>query len=150
MKMKYWRILGLGCALYLAGASGLWASELTFKFINPSFGGDALYGTYLLQQAQVQNKFKEEKKSLYQPKSLLERFTESFTSQLLYRMANIMLNKIFGENNQLPEGEGTYYIGNFQIYYKSPQDDPYYTFEITDLSTGQTTTIKMPSNIFNM
>lgn len=145
MRKKYLKILGLGSALFLAGAPGLWASELTFKFINPSFGGDALYGTYLLQQAQLQNKFKEEKKSLYQPKSLLERFTESFTSQLLYRMADIMLDQIFGNDNQLPDQEKTYTIGNFRIHFIPGTDT--YTFEITDLSTGQTTTIEMPKVI---
>ncbi len=145
MTRKYLKILGLGYAIYLTVVPGLMASELTFKFTNPSFGGDAFYGTYLLQQAQLQNKFKEEKKSLYQPKSLLDRFTESFTSQLLYHMADIMLNQIFGENNQLPDQEKTYTIGNFRIHFIPGTDT--YTFEITDISTGQTTTIEMPKVI---
>lgn len=118
------------------------ASELTFKFINPAFGGDAIYGGFLLQQAQMQNKFKDTSRSLFPQKSILDRFTESFTNQLLYRMANIMLNQIFGEDNQLPDREAVYSIGNFRIHYIP--DSEKYTFEITDLSTGQTTTLEVP------
>jgi len=144
--MKKWLTLcGISLGSLYLFTSPLFASELTFKFTNPSFGGDPLYGTFLLQQAQLQNKFKEKPRSLYQPKSLLERFTESFTSQLLYRMANVMLDQIFGEDNTLPDHEQTYTIGNFRIHF-IPGDDKY-TFEITDLSSGQTTVLEMPKMI---
>jgi len=141
--MKKWlSLLTFLVANYYIFISPLLASELVFKFTNPSFGGDPLYGTFLLQQAQLQNKFKEKPSSFYQPKSLLERFTESFTSQLLYRMADLMLDQIFGEDNTLPETEQTYYIGNFMLHFIPGTDT--YTFEITDLSSGQTTVIEMP------
>lgn len=123
------------------------ASELTFKFTIPSLGGDPLLGGYYLQQAQLQNKFKEGRKPLFQPKTLLERFTESFTNQLLYRMANAILNQMFGENGEI--NEGTYTIGNYKIVLRSEQRDStdYYIFEITDMSTGQTTTLELPKYI---
>lgn len=37
-------------------------SELIFQFVSPSFGGNPLNGSFLLQQAQLQNKFKEKKR----------------------------------------------------------------------------------------
>lgn len=123
------------------------ASELTFKFTIPSLGGDPLMGGYYLQQAQLQNKFKEEKKPLFQPKSLLDRFTESLTSQLLYRMADTLLDQIFGNDGTI--NPGSYKIGNFQINLTEEQRDgtSYYIFEITDTSTGQTTVLELPKVI---
>lgn len=143
--MKKWLIIS---ALFAGGfylfISTLQASELTFKFTNPSFGGEPLYGTFFLQEAQLQNDF-QKKSSSYKPKSLLDRFTESFTSQLLYRMANLMLNQIFGEDNTLPETEQIYTVGNFRIHF-IPETDKY-IFEITDLSSGQITILEMPKMI---
>ena len=121
------------------------SSELTFRFLNPSFGGDPLYGSFLLQEAQTQNTFKEKSASFYRAKSLLERFSESFTNQLVYRMANLMLDKIFGENNQLPTELVTYTIGNFRITFDPTGEN--YVFEIYDLSTGESTRLEMPKNI---
>lgn len=136
------RIFLIVFAIVLLISRGAESSELTFRFINPSFGGDAIYGGFLLQQAQLQNKFKDTSRSLFQPKSILERFTESFTNQLLYRMANLIINQIFGDDNQLPDKPATYTIGNFKIFF-NPENDKY-TFEITDLSTGQTTVLEVP------
>lgn len=127
--------------------SSLYASELTFKFTNPSFGGDPLYGTFLLQQAQLQNKFKEKPSFLYQPKSLLDRFSEFFTNQLIYRMANLMLDQIFGKDGTLPEERQTYTVGNFRISFDPIGKSDFYVFTIEDLSTGQTTSIEIPKMI---
>lgn len=124
--------------------SSLYASELTFKFTNPSFGGDPLYGTFLLQQAQLQNKFKEKPSFLYKPRSLLDRFSEFFTNQLIYRMADLMLDQIFGEDGTLPEEKQTYTVGNFKISFDPISKSDFYVFTIEDLSTGQTTSIEIP------
>lgn len=128
----------------------LFASELTFRFTSPSFGGDPLYGTFLLQQAQLQNKFKEKPSFLYQPKSLLDRFSEFFTNQLIYRMADIMLDQIFGEDGTLPTEKQTYTIGNFRISFDPITKSDFYIFTIEDLSTGQTTAIEIPKMIQNL
>ncbi len=141
--MKKWLSILTLCAwsacLFI---SPLRASELTFKFTNPSFGGDPLYGSFLLQQAQLQNDFKEQSSSPYQAPSLIDRFSDYFTNQLLYRMADSMLQQIFGTDNTLPTTDQTYTTGNFKIHFIPGADK--YTFEITDLSSGQTTVLEMP------
>lgn len=134
------RIIPLFLGLFMAGAA--FASQLEFQFVNPSFGGNPLNGSFLLQQAQLQNKFKEEKRPLFQPKSLIERFTDSFTNQLLYRMSDYILDQLFGDTG-LPTSPQTYQIGNFRIKY-DPSDPNYYIFTITDISTGEETTIQVP------
>ncbi len=140
--MKYVKLIVFLFLVSLILSFRSFSSELTFKFLNPSFGGDPLYGSFLLQEAQLQNTFKEKSTSFYKPKSLLERFSESFTNQLIYRMADIMLDQIFGENNQLPEEPATYTIGNFRITFDPTGDN--YIFEIYDLSTGESTRLEMP------
>ena len=91
----------------------------------------------------MQNTFKEEEEPWFEEKSLIERFTDSFTSQLLYRMSDYILDQIFGPEGTLPNEYQSYTIGNFRIEYIPSSD--YYTFTITDLSTGESTTIQIPN-----
>ncbi|AEH23010.1 Curli production assembly/transport component CsgF [Thermodesulfobacterium geofontis OPF15] len=140
--MKIVKSLFISLILSLSFISSSKATELIFQFTNPAFGGNPLYGSYYLQSAQMQNIFKEKKESWFKSKSLIERFTDSFTSQLLYRMSDYILDQLFGEDNTLPESPMTYTIGNFRIEY-NPSGD-YYTFTITDLSTGESSTIQVP------
>ncbi len=133
------RMISLFLSLFMTGSA--FASQLEFQFVNPSFGGNPLNGSYLLQQAQVQNKFKEERKPLFPQKSLIERFTDSFTNQLLYRMSDYILDRLFGDSG-LPTEPQTYTIGNFRIEYDPTGSN--YKFTITNLSTGETTTIEVP------
>lgn len=138
---KLFKILILLAPFMFCFANNSKSSELTFKFINPSFGGDALAGSFLLQQAQMQNEFKEDKrKSLFPQKSFLERFTESFTSSLLHRLANKLVERIVGADGEIVTG--TYYLGNYQIVIT--QEGNYYKMVITDLATQQTTEIMIP------
>ncbi|PMP97067.1 MAG: hypothetical protein C0169_04045 [Thermodesulfobacterium geofontis] len=64
----------------------------------------------------MQNNFKEKREPLFKSKSLIERFTDSFTNLLLYRMSDYILDQLFGENG-LPTEPQTYQIGNFRIEY---------------------------------
>jgi curli production assembly/transport component CsgF len=140
--MKIVKFFFISLILSLSFISSSKATELIFQFTNPAFGGNPLYGSYYLQSAQMQNIFKEKEESWFKSKSLIERFTDSFTSQLLYRMSDYILDQLFGEDNTLPESPMTYTIGNFRIEY-DPSGD-YYTFTITDLSTGESSTIQVP------
>lgn len=136
--LKFWSLF---FTIILILGSIAMASELTFQFTNPSFGGNPLYGSYYLQSAQMQNTFTK-KSSFYTPKTLIERFTESFTNQLLYRMSDYILDQLFGEDNQLPDKPMIYTIGTFRIEYDPTGEN--YLFTITDISTGQTTTLEVP------
>lgn len=121
------------------------ASELKFEFVNPAFGGNPLNSTFLLQTAQMQNSFKEEIKFPFQEQSLIDRFVNSFTNQFLYRMSDYVLDQIFGEDGVPSDQPQRYQIGNFVIEYDPTGGT--YKFIITDLSTGQSTTIEVPKVI---
>ncbi|MEY8212087.1 MAG: curli assembly protein CsgF [Colwellia sp.] len=87
MRNKLNRKIGFiaGCALFIMSCNQLLASELTYRPVNPSFGGNALNGSFLLNNANAQNDYKESSSSgsSYQRPTELERFTSSLQSRLV-------------------------------------------------------------------
>ena len=114
------------------------ATELIYTPINPSFGGSPLNGAFLLNQATLQNKF-QEGRPLRVPKSPLERFTEQLEYSVFSRMANRIVDTAFGEDTLQP---GEYVFGNYKISVTT--DASGITTIITEISTGNTTTIQIP------
>ncbi|KEQ19135.1 curli assembly protein CsgF [Endozoicomonas numazuensis] len=66
-------------------ASQSLASELVYSPVNPSFGGNPINGTYLLGNAQSQNKHTSGTTSSSQ-RSSLDRFNDSLQSRLLSQL----------------------------------------------------------------
>ncbi|GGJ94153.1 curli assembly protein CsgF [Pseudomonas matsuisoli] len=66
------------------------ATELVYTPVNPSFGGNPLNGTYLLNNATLQdrNKDPDARTSSYNSQSALERFTGQLESRLLSQILN--------------------------------------------------------------
>ena len=64
----------------------LHASELIYRPTNPSFGGNALNGSYLISNAQAQNDTSGG--TSYSQRTELERFTSSLQSRLLSQLLN--------------------------------------------------------------
>ena len=77
-----------GLLLLGLGSCGLvQATELVYTPINPSFGGNPLNGTWLLNNAQAQNDYDDpdlkERTNAFNGTSSLERFTNQLESRLL-------------------------------------------------------------------
>ena len=117
------------------------ATELIYTSVNPSFGGNPLNGAFLLNQATLQNKFKEEKavREPISPKSPLERFTQQLEYSVFNRMANRIVDTAFGEDTLQP---GEYTFGNYKVSVTTNAGG--ITTVITEISTGNTTTIQIP------
>ncbi|WP_444929761.1 curli assembly protein CsgF [Microbulbifer sp. SSSA002] len=64
------------------------ATELIYTPVNPSFGGNPLNGTYLLQNAQSQDTHEDPDTpdSLYEQPSALDRFSDSLETRLLNQL----------------------------------------------------------------
>ena len=135
-KLLVYLICGAVCALFLANANVAIASELVYTPINPSFGGSPLNGQWLLNSAQVQNKFKEEWR-----RDPLEDFQDMLTRQILYRMSTSIINEAFGEYDEGLEA-GHYEVGSYSIDIGT--DEEFITVVIEDTVTGGTTIIKVP------
>ena len=125
-------------ALFLMPGSMANATELIYTPVNPSFGGSPFNWSGLLQSATLQNKF-QEGRPLRVPKSPLERFTEQLEYSVFSRMANRIVDTAFGEDTLQP---GEYVFGNYKISVTT--DASGITTIITEISTGNTTTIQIP------
>jgi curli production assembly/transport component CsgF len=135
MKKKLCAGLFLAGLLFLTSGT-VSASQLVFEFQNPSFpGGNPLTGTFLLNSAQAQNKFREVRPE----RSTLERFNEALTRQVMHRLASRLIATAFGEEGISP---GHYQIGNFTI--DITKDIGGLTVHMVDISTGGKTTVQIP------
>lgn len=106
-------------------------TELVYTPINPSFGGSALNGSYLLNKANAQNDHTGESSD----KDFVTRFKESLERNILNTITRGVAN---GEIT-----DGTYDTGDFRIEVASIGGGVMLT--ITNLLTGEVTVIEMPS-----
>ncbi|MFH0907026.1 MAG: curli assembly protein CsgF [bacterium] len=124
--------------LFLMPVNMAAATELVYTPVNPSFGGCPLNGQYLLNQATLQNKFKEDRPSKL-PKTPLEKFTQQLEYSIFSGIANEIVHGVFGEQALQP---GQYTFGNYSVDVSTDVDG--ITVVITDITTDNTTTIQVP------
>ncbi|MCK9529950.1 MAG: curli assembly protein CsgF [Gammaproteobacteria bacterium] len=95
-----------GFALLLALlAHGAQATELVYEPINPSFGGNPLIGSFLLNNAQLQDDLKDP--DAVDPRasqSDLERFNDLLQRSILNRIASSLSSSLFDANGELVPG----------------------------------------------
>lgn len=125
-------VISLGVLSALCGNVN--AGELVYTPTNPSFGGNPLNGTVLLNQANAQNKFKESSSSSQQ--SSLEQFNTMLQSAILSRVSSAVTSSIVGSDGKLVPGvvETT----DFSIAITNLQGG-LLQIVTTDKRTGQTT-----------
>lgn len=92
------------------------ASPLVYTPVNPSFGGDALNGNWLLNSAQITNKHKDPESDRfgYQERSPFEDFNDQLERAVLSRLASAASSQFVDPNTGkfIP---GTFETGNFVI-----------------------------------
>jgi len=118
---------------FLTMVSGARGSDLVYTPTNPSFGGAYLNGSFLLESANVQNRFKEKKNPV-------EDFEAQLTRRVLGNLARRLTKSTFGDEG-LSSGE--YTIGDITIEIGDNPDGVDVT--ILDDSTGGTTNISIPN-----
>lgn len=90
------------------------ASEMVYTPINPTFGGNPLYGNFLLSTAQATNKHKDpDAKSFDFNKTPLQEFNDMLQRAILNQLAYSATSSIIGDNGKLTPG--TVETGNFRI-----------------------------------
>jgi curli production assembly/transport component CsgF len=108
------------------------ATELVYQPINPSFGGNALNGNFLLQKAQSQNDYSAER--------VEATFVDKFRDALERNIINSLTRRI--ADGELVEG--TYNTGEFLIEVVTDTDGSVIV-NITNLETGEITVITIPT-----
>ncbi len=140
-KMKYYIFCGVLCALLFVPISAVFASEIIWAPINPSFvGGNPYNATWLLASAQAQNRHTEPAATYRQP-DLMDDFENTLNRQLLSRLSTKILDEAFGEESTTPLQEGTYIVGGYEIVITT---NGAINVVITDTLTGNQTTVQVP------
>jgi curli production assembly/transport component CsgF len=117
--------------LLLLASAWVNATELVYTPINPSFGGNPLNGNFLLQKAQSQNGFSEERPTL----SFVDKFQEALERNIINSLTR-----------RIADGElvdGIYNTGEFLVEISTGTDGSVIV-NITNLDTGEVTIITIP------
>ena len=121
-------------------ANSLSAQEIVYKPINPSFlGGNPFNASWLLSNAESQNKFKEETDGFGQ-KSEMELFTESLNRQLLNQLSRDLFQQEYGDTGLTV---GTYTFGSLVVDITPTAGG--LAIQIFDTNTGEQTEIIIPN-----
>lgn len=126
--------------LFLASPLML-ATELVYKPINPSFGGNPLNANMLLSKAQAQNKHK----APIDEKSYAENFQDSLERTYLNRMVREITDIAFGDDveESIFNQDSTFVSGDYEIQIITSSSDAI-TVQITNLIDGTITIIEVP------
>ena len=117
--------------LFLLATACASATEIVYTPINPSFGGNPLNGNFLLQKAQSQNGFTEERPTL----SFVDKFQEALERNIINSLTR-----------RIADGDlvdGIYNTGEFLVEISTGTDGSVIV-NITNLDTGEVTIITIP------
>ncbi len=112
-------------------APNIYGSDLVYRPVNPSFGGNPINGSYLLSNAQAQNKKKSGSSGSSSQRSSLDRFNDS----LQYRLLNQLLADI-GEG-----GKNAGLLSTDDFIVQIDQGGDGLNITTTDKNNGDITTI---------
>ena len=149
MRIKFWgdkmsiqtNILA-GVVIGGLSAGTAFAQDLTFKFNNPSFGGNSFNSAHLLALAELQKQFDEPTRSraTVQGNDASAAFIRQLENRLLASIANDLVNQI----TEAEPGTGdTVTVGDQQISFTRTDTD--LTVVITNLMTLASTEIVLPT-----
>ena len=116
------------------------AQDIVYQPIDPSFGGNPFNSAHLLGIANAQNDY--EDPSAQQSNSQADVFARQLQSRLLSALSSQIVYAIFGEN---PQESGTIRFGGQTIDFSRSLTEV--TLNITDDTTGEVTTIVIPTFI---
>jgi curli production assembly/transport component CsgF len=116
----------------------VFAQDIVYAPINPSFGGNPFNSAHLLGIANAQNDFKDPKAAT--SGSQADIFSRQLQSRLLSALSSQIVDAIFGEN---PQQRGTIQFGGQTISFVRGLEEV--TLTITDDGTGEVTTIVIPT-----
>ncbi len=129
------------CSIIFPMSLTLNASELVYKPINPSFGGNPLNGSFLLGKANAQNKHK----APVAKKTYAEKFQESLERAYISKMVREITDLAFGEeaDSSMFGEDSIFSSGDYEILVLTSNPDAI-TVQITNTITGEVTVIEIP------
>jgi curli production assembly/transport component CsgF len=142
MRRKWSWALAAGVCLGLVAAGVGIANELIWMPINPSFGGNPANGSWLLASAQAQNTMVPKTTTYTRPDPLAD-FEYSLKRQYLSRLADRIMDDVFGEDTLLPseQTDAEYTLGDYHVQITTLGS---IKVTITDTITGNQTDVEVP------
>jgi curli production assembly/transport component CsgF len=128
------------CVLGTVATAPVMAQDIVYQPIDPSFGGNPFNSAHLLGIANAQNDYKDP--AARQSNSQADVFARQLQSRLLSALSSQIVDAIFGEN---PQESGTISFGGQTINFVRSLTEV--TLNITDDTTGEVTTIVIPTFI---
>lgn len=128
--------------IFFLSRTKVFGSELLYEPINPSFGGSPLNGSWLLNQAQLEDPYgflKDQKSSSATVRDPMSDFQNSLARQIFSRLSSKIIDAAFGEEG-LKEGE--YNIGDYNVVISS--NDNGIVVTMTDKTNGNVTVVEVP------
>jgi curli production assembly/transport component CsgF len=113
--------------------------QLSYKPLNPAFGGETFNYQWLLSSANAQNSFTDPSISQGEEQSSLEAFTETLNNQILSQLSRSLFQTQLGDELQ----EGSFTFGSLALdIYESSEG---LVVNILDTDTGEQTQIIVPN-----
>lgn len=116
------------------------AQQLTYKPMNPFFGGEVFNYQMMLSSANAQNSFKDPVVAKAKTTNSLNQFTERLNSQLLNQISRQLFNDSLGSELK----EGTFTLGSLSVEIYNSQEGM--VINILNTENGEQTQIIMPTN----
>lgn len=117
------------------------SQQLSYKPLNPAFGGDSFNYNWLMSSATAQNKLTAPRTAAEQ-QSELSRFGENLNRQILSQISRVLLQQqIQGVGNFDSEGIFTFGTLNVEVYETSEG----LVINILDTATGEETQVIVPN-----
>lgn len=98
-------MLLVSCTAYLLLFGTVSASELIYTPVNPSFGGNPLNGSHLLNKANAQNDFTDPNATEREEQSAIDEFNESLQRSILSRITSALSASIVGDDGKIKPGQ---------------------------------------------
>lgn len=124
--------------LALSVATPAFAQDMVYQPVDPSFGGNPFNSAHLLGVANAQNNYRDPRAS--STGSQADIFSRQLQSRLLSALSSQIVDAIFGDN---PQERGIISFGGQTIQFVRSLTEV--TLTITDDSTGEVTTIVVPT-----
>lgn len=129
-------------AIFFLGNGSALAQEFVFRFTNPAFGGNPLNYSWMLNQANQQNRFQEsfDRTNPFDRDPLAD-FEQSLQRQILSQLTREIVNERFGDVDFSQEGR--FEFGEFTIDITPGSGG--IDISIFNILTGDETTVTVPN-----
>lgn len=129
--------------IFFGGMLFSYGQQLTYRPVNPNFGGNTFNYQFLLQSATAQNSLTAPADENQQDgQSDLDRFRDNLNNQLLSQISRSIFSDQFGGNQNLEPGTFTFGTLVVEIF-ETPEG---LVIDILDTSNGDQTQLIVPNN----